>query len=115
LEPQAIERALDSLVQWLSAKEEVCAVVHFGSVARGRGAPGSDLDVLVVLKDSPLPFLDRVPVYTPDDFPMPLDVFPYTVQELSASPPLAREAVTTGRTLWQRSPATLDLDLVAHP
>ncbi len=78
------------------------AVVLFGSFASGRAVPGSDLDVLIVLRDDPRPFLDRIPDYAPDDVPFPVDVFPYTMAEIAAGQSLAVEALRTGTMLWSR-------------
>ena len=83
-------------------RPEVLAVVLFGSFASGRAVPGSDLDVLVVLREDPRLFPDRVADYMPDDVPFPVDVFPYTLAEIEAGQPLAAEALRTGKNLWVR-------------
>jgi predicted nucleotidyltransferase len=57
---------------------EVEEVVVLGSFARGTFAPGSDLDVLIVLTQSAKPFRDRIPDYLPGSFPVGVDVLPYT-------------------------------------
>lgn len=107
LNRKVIERALKELVGWLSARDEVCVIILFGSSARGTSTPGSDLDILVVLEESAVPFLERIPDYTPDNFPLPVDLFPYTVDELADLGPFVRHAVETGRLLWERVPGTL--------
>ena len=43
--------------------EEVVQVVLFGSVASGRAVPSSDADILVVVRDSDTPFLDRASLF----------------------------------------------------
>ena len=43
--------------------EEVVQVVLFGSVASGRAVPSSDADILVVVRDSETPLLDRAALY----------------------------------------------------
>jgi predicted nucleotidyltransferase len=61
------------------------AVVLFGSLARGRGNPGSDADLLVLLESSPHPRrMDRIPelLRRLAGAPVPLDLHPYTVTEL---------------------------------
>ncbi len=112
LDEGAIQDALARWVKEIRERPEVLAVVLFGSFASRRAVPGSDLDVLIVLRDHPRPFLDRIPDYAPDDLPLPVDVFPYTLAEVAAGQPLAAEALSTGRTLWVRDDCRLP---VPHP
>ena len=74
---------------------EVDQAILFGSLARGDAVPGSDADVLLVLRDTELPFRDRLPRYLPRGVAMSVDVFAYTRAELegmreSGNPFLAR-------------------------
>jgi uncharacterized protein len=64
------------------ARPEIVGVLLFGSVARGDAVPSSDVDLLIVLRDSLLPFLDRIPLYTPTVPPLAVDALPYTEAEL---------------------------------
>ena len=94
-----------ALTQWVDAlrkRPEVLAVILFGSMASNRMRAGSDVDVLIVLSESDLPFLERTVVYKPRRFPVDIDVFPYTWQEIQAGQKLAQEALRTGRVLWVR-------------
>ena len=79
--------------------EEVVRVILFGSVASDRALPSSDADILVVVRDSDLPFIDR-PIRFRDHFSdigVGADLFVYTEQELAAgSIPLAASALRTG-------------------
>ena len=102
LDEEVIQGSLAEWVTEIRKRPEVLAVVLFGSFASGRAVPGSDLDVLVVLREDPRLFLDRVADYMPDDVPFPVDVFPYTLAEIEAGQPLAAEALRTGKTLWAR-------------
>jgi predicted nucleotidyltransferase len=89
-----VRRAADAWVKrLLDSRPEVEEVVVFGSFARGTFAPGSDLDVLIVLTQSRKPFRDRIPDYLPGSFPVGVDVLPYTRAELesSVSPALIAE------------------------
>jgi predicted nucleotidyltransferase len=61
---------------------EIEKVLVFGSLVRGDCVPGSDVDLLVVLRESSAPFLERIPRFTPSSFPVGVDVFPYTRDEL---------------------------------
>jgi len=65
-----------------SQRPEVQRVLLFGSFATGRAVPGSDVDLLVILERSDRPFIDRIPLYTPEGCGIGVDVFPYTTQEL---------------------------------
>ncbi|MDI6841081.1 MAG: nucleotidyltransferase domain-containing protein [bacterium] len=57
-------------------------VIVFGSIVRGQCVPGSDVDLLIILDDSGKPFLKRIPDYMPLSFPVGIDVFPYTKEEI---------------------------------
>lgn len=95
----------DVLEEWLTEvreRPEVLAVVLFGSFASNRAVPGSDLDLLIVLREDSRPFLDRTLDYMPDVLPLPVDVFPYTLEEIEAGQPVAAEALRTGKILWVR-------------
>jgi predicted nucleotidyltransferase len=97
----AVNLALEEYVRELSGRSEVEEVVLFGSWATGRFAPGSDVDLLIVLTDSDQSFRDRVSEFMPAAFPIDIDVFPYTRAEVE-NLPFAGEARATGRSLWRR-------------
>jgi hypothetical protein len=40
------------------------------------------VDLCLVLRESDRPFRERIPQFLPNGFPVGLDLFPYTVQEL---------------------------------
>jgi predicted nucleotidyltransferase len=105
---EQISQALERFTASCRQRPEVLAIVLFGSFVRGDFGVGSDVDVLIILKDSPLPFLERIPVYQPDRFPVDVDVFPYTWDEIQLGQPVAKEALATGRLLWQQT--ELDFD-----
>ncbi len=62
----------------------VVSVWLFGSLARGDFLPGSDADILIVLKECELPFRDRIDRFTDwfSDVGLPVDVLPVTTSEL---------------------------------
>jgi predicted nucleotidyltransferase len=99
---EGIWPALERWVAQLSARPEVLAVILFGSLAEGRMSVGSDVDLLVILSQSDLPFLERLPLYAPEQFPVDVDVFHYTLDEVRRGQPLARQALVRGRVLWHR-------------
>lgn len=84
--------------------EEVVQVVLFGSVASGRAVPSSDADILVVVRDSQTPFLDRAAPYRAyfTDIGVGVDLFVYSEQEVSGRDiPVAATALRTGIELYR--------------
>lgn len=84
--------------------EEVVQIVLFGSVASGRAVPSSDADILVVVRDSVTPFLDRAALFRDyfSDIGVGVDLFVYTQQEVSGSSiPVAATALRTGIELYR--------------
>lgn len=79
---------------------EIEEIVVFGSFAEGNWAPGSDLDVFLVLSHSELPVRERVPRYLPGAFPVGVDLFPFTrVEMVDRAPSPVLDAVA--RSLWR--------------
>ena len=82
------EAAIRSLAErarrLLADDSDVVEVRLFGSIARGDAGPGSDADVIVLLRKSTLPFLERSAVYARrfSEVGIGCDVFAYTVDEL---------------------------------
>jgi predicted nucleotidyltransferase len=77
-----VERLRQAAERLLEAHPEVEEVALFGSLARGDAVPGSDADVLVVLKETHQPFFERMPLYSLGGVGIGVDVFPYTRDEL---------------------------------
>lgn len=63
------------------AEESVAAVGLFGSYARGNWGVGSDVDLVVIVRDSPLPFERRSAEFDATRLPVPADVLVYTAAE----------------------------------
>jgi len=76
---QALRQAVKKLA---ASHPEIKAVFLFGSLIRGDAVPGSDADLLIILNDSDLPFIDRIPHYIPSGCKIDVDVFPYTEKEI---------------------------------
>ncbi len=104
----AVHRAMDAYAgRLLGAHPEVEEIVVFGSFAEGNWSPGSDLDVFVVLSHSPKAIRERIPELLPGPFPVGVDLFPYTREEIGArtpSPVLA--AVARSRWRYTRESAS---------
>ncbi len=88
----------------------VVAVVLFGSLARGTATPGSDADLLVVLRADERRMLDRIPEFTkPFESPgLSVQALPWTEAELQhrreRDDPFAREVLETGVVLAGATP-----------
>ena len=82
--PRTID-ALRALAGRLAVRDRrVLRVVLFGSLATGRATIRSDADLLIVLGGHPAPPRERIAEYL-DAFreaPVPVDVFPFTVEEM---------------------------------
>ena len=78
----ALERLARHL---LESRPEVLEVRLFGSLATGNAGPGSDADILIVLRDATSAFLERIPLYASylTGAGVSCDVFPYTRGELA--------------------------------
>ena len=98
---RVIEEIQKKAVRTGAADQNVLKIVLFGSLAVGRGVPGSDADVLVLLAEDRRRFPDRIPEWLEKlyiDFPM--DVFPYTVNEEDT--PMLKEALARGIVLYEK-------------
>jgi predicted nucleotidyltransferase len=96
-----VRRSMDGYAARLfAAHPEIAEIIVFGSFAEGNYAPGSDLDILIVLERADRPVRDRIPLYLPGPFPVGVDLFPYTRDEIAAltdSPVIA----ATRRSRWR--------------
>jgi predicted nucleotidyltransferase len=63
-------------------RPEVEKVGLFGSYATDTFGPASDVDVLVILRESFRRFPDSIPDYMPENLSVSCDVFPYTEEEI---------------------------------
>jgi predicted nucleotidyltransferase len=94
---EAVSEALSEFLKELEKRSpEIKRIILFGSFARGECVPGSDIDLLIVLRESNIPFLERIPKYMPSHFPVGVDVFPYTEGEL-------REMLNSGNFFVKRA------------
>ena len=101
LTPEEIVRDLSLHAAVLAGRSEVEGVVLFGSVIRGEHTARSDADVVVVVRECPLSFIDRAPIYAPTTSVLPIDTFVYTLDEVPRTP-LAVRALTGGEVLFDR-------------
>ena len=78
---------------------EIERIIWFGSWVKGIPAPGSDVDLCLVLTSSDLPRRDRISQYLPLGFPVGVDLFAYTRDEferLKESSPGWYKEITSG-------------------
>ena len=99
------ERLLECVKDLVAKKAEVQKVVLFGSVAEYRETASSDVDILLVVKQSRERFIDRFIEFS--DFFQGLergvDIFVYTQKEIERNDiPLALTALKRGKILFQR-------------
>ena len=84
VDERAVRRAMDAWAEdLLASRPEIEEIVVFGSFAESTWAPGSDLDVLIRLRSADRPVRDRISDLLPAKFPVPVDVFPFTKDELA--------------------------------
>jgi len=93
----AVERFAQEL---LLRETDAVAVIWFGSWIGGTPTPGSDVDLCILLRSSPLAPRERIARYLPGGFPVGIDLFAYTVEEfalLARDSPGWYHAIDSGR------------------
>ena len=81
---QTVKKALHSWVKSIKKERpEVVRVGYLGSYARGDWGVGSDLDLLIVVKKTDLPFEKRGTQWDTTGLPVPVDIFVYTLAEFN--------------------------------
>lgn len=92
--------------RWAAAvartREDVLAIAYIGSYARGDWGVGSDVDLLVLIAGSGLPFHRRAMEFDTRDLPVPADLFVYTAEEWLAMERAGRRfhRVVTDEAVW---------------
>ena len=105
VDAEAVRTAADAYAaRLLALRPDIEEIVVFGSFENGTWAPGSDLDILIVLTRAHGSVRDRIPDLLPDRFSVPVDLFPYTREELQerADSPLM-PAVAASRWRYRRT------------
>lgn len=65
----------------VSENSAVMAIGYFGSYARDKAGVGSDLDVVMILSESNIPFNQRAIDWDFQSIPVPVEVLVYTLAE----------------------------------
>ncbi len=102
-----VRHCVDEYARKLFAQHaEVEEVVVFGSFANGNYSPGSDVDVFILLNRSSKSVRERIPEYLPGAFPVGVDLFPFTKEEVQSlgSSPILRE-VRKSKWRYRRPPS----------
>lgn len=81
---ETLQRLRKAVMELTARYPEIERAILFGSLARGDAVPGSDADLLLILRESELPFPERSIRYWPADVGVGVDVFAYTREELEA-------------------------------
>ena len=75
----------NALRKWLKKNlvthPEVIKLGYFGSLAKGNWGVGSDLDLIGIIHDSPMPFETRSLEWDFDTLPIATDILLYTTKE----------------------------------
>jgi len=98
----------------LATNPRVEEIIVFGSFVEDTYAPGSDLDVFIVLASAQQRPRDRITDFLPYSFPVPMDIFPFTraeIAELDSSPLLV--AIRKSNWRYKRSGTPTDRDQLA--
>jgi predicted nucleotidyltransferase len=104
---QKLAAALDHIMQVLTTQYHPEKVILFGSLAEGTAHEWSDID-LVIIKDTPLPFLQRLKeVALLCLAPVGVDYLVYTPNEFTQmitenNPFIVKEVVQKGKVLYER-------------
>ena len=64
------------------SRTEVEKVGFFGSYATDTYGPASDVDLLIILRQSDKNFIDRIPEFMQDSLSVGCDCFAYTAEEI---------------------------------
>lgn len=79
------EAVVSSLLEWakeiIRDREDIVKIGYFGSYARGDWGVGSDLDIVVIVKSSEIPFDKRSIKWDTEGIPVPVDLLVYTEEE----------------------------------
>lgn len=94
------EQVIGAALRWAQAaageRPEVLRIGYFGSYARGDAGVGSDLDLVVIVTSSAVPFHRRGVTWDTTSLPVPVDLLVYSSDEWAQ---LAERGSAFARTL----------------
>ena len=77
-----LRQLADYTIKVKQSRPEVEKIGLFGSYATDTFGPASDVDLLIILRQSSKRFLDSIPDYLTENLSVSCDVFPYTNEEI---------------------------------
>lgn len=83
-----------------TVRDELLAVGYTGSYARGDWGPASDIDLVLVVRDTGVPALERAARWDALELPVPADILVYTPAELDAIRGRRFGRVLRDETVW---------------
>ena len=82
------ERVREAAIDWarrtIGIHPEVEKIGYFGSYASGDWGVGSDIDIVIIVAKSDLPYLRRGVLFETKELPVPADLLVYTSDEWDA-------------------------------
>ncbi len=103
------ETVVAALRRWaermVGQRPGVLRVGYFGSYARGDSGVGSDLDVVIVVRDTDTPFERRAAGWDLTSLPVPADLLVYIANEwdcLAEGSPMAHAMHREARWVWDK-------------
>ncbi|MCR4432902.1 MAG: nucleotidyltransferase domain-containing protein [Caldiserica bacterium] len=78
---EIVLQAFRSWAEKAQADPRILGIGLFGSLVQGNWEPGGDLDAILILKESPLPFIERGREFDLMEIPVPVDLLVYTLKE----------------------------------
>jgi predicted nucleotidyltransferase len=78
---KVIEALIRLVEKAVRSRNDIINIGYFGSYARGDWGVGSDLDLIIVIKDSTLAFHERPIEWDTMEIPVPVDLLVYTEDE----------------------------------
>ncbi len=113
---QTVEHALREWAQALAQRHpDMLRVGYIGSYARGDWGVGSDVDVLLIVAQSDLPFAQRAAAWDATDLLVPADLLVYTLDEWQHLPRdsrFARVAEREARWVFERGALSVECSTV---
>ncbi len=80
----------------IASRAGIRRIGFFGSYADGTWGVGSDLDVIVIIAESDMPFIRRAAEWDTTDLPVPVDLLVYTESEWTRMEQSRPNAFSTG-------------------
>lgn len=79
---EVIKEAKQWAIKYSKTDKNIIRIICFGSIAKNTWGLGSDLDILIEVESSDVPFYSRSLCYYPDKISVPVEILVYTSDEL---------------------------------